>query len=58
MGVRLIGANRARPEDPAFLLWLAVVGPLATLAAIVWAQRYGWLAPGRRPEVCSRTRGA
>jgi hypothetical protein len=41
MGVRLIGANRARPEDPAFLLWLAVVGPLATLAAIVWAQRYG-----------------
>jgi hypothetical protein len=42
MGLRLIGANRARREDPAFLLWLAVVSPLATFVAIVLAQRYGW----------------
>jgi hypothetical protein len=43
MGLRLLGANRTRREDdPLFLLWLAVVSPLATFAAIVLAQRYGW----------------
>jgi hypothetical protein len=43
MGLRLLGANRARrKDDPVFLPWLAFVSPLVMFVAIVLAQRYGW----------------